>query len=173
MSKVAETADCTIGAIYPDDVWVDPDAKAVVDEFREFLPQGVDLIAAATFVPARAGTLDLGVALAENGDIEEAARRLMRYQPAGFAYYCTTISFAHGLGRRCRIESVLPDASKQDVRRRETVSGVSGVSMRECTLLIDLLLVTAVVPAAAQDNTPLMQIPHLVKFGRLRAEEAQ
>jgi len=87
-----------LGAIYPDDVWVDLEAQELVDEFRRFLPADVELISAATYVPAVDNTARLGVALAENGDIEEAARRLMPYQPDCFAYYCTSVSFIRGLG---------------------------------------------------------------------------
>ncbi len=69
-----------LGAIYPDDAWVDVEAQALVDEFRRFLPAEVELVSAATYVPAADNTTDLGVLLAENGDIEEAARRLVPYQ---------------------------------------------------------------------------------------------
>src|SRR4029450_704775 len=41
-----------IGAIYPNDAWVDFEAKAVVDEFRRFLPEGTDLISVGTPNPA-------------------------------------------------------------------------------------------------------------------------
>ena len=89
---------CRLGAIYPDDAWVDCEAQAVVDEFRRFMPKGVELISAATFIPAVDARLDVAVELAENGDIEEAARRLLRHQPDCLAYYCTTMSFARGPG---------------------------------------------------------------------------
>ena len=85
---------CRLGAIYPDDAWVDCEAQAVVDEFRRFMPKGVELISAATFILAVDARLDVAVELAENGDIEEAARRLLRHQPDCLAYYCTTMSFA-------------------------------------------------------------------------------
>jgi maleate isomerase len=88
----------TVGAIYPDDAWVDVEAQALVDEFRRFLPSDANLISAATYVPAADNTAELGRFLAENGDIEEAARRLMPYQPDCFAYYCTTVSFIRGPG---------------------------------------------------------------------------
>ena len=87
-----------LGAIYPDDAWVDSEAQAVVDEFRRFMPNGVDLISAATPIAAVDATLAFSVQFAENGDIEEAARRLLRHQPHCFAYYCTTMSFARGVG---------------------------------------------------------------------------
>jgi maleate isomerase len=87
-----------LGAIYPDDAWVDIEAQALVDEFRRFLPAEVELISAATYVPAVDNTASLGVALAENGDIEVAAHRLMPYQLDCFAYYCTSVSFIRGPG---------------------------------------------------------------------------
>jgi maleate isomerase len=87
-----------IGAIYPNDAWVDCEAKAVVDEFRRFLPEGAELVSAGTPNPAVDNTLDESIKLAENGDIEEAALRLVKYEPSGFAYYCTTMSFVRGPG---------------------------------------------------------------------------
>ncbi len=87
-----------LGAIYPDDAWVDVEQKAVIEDFRSFMPPGVELISAATHIPARDATLANAVQWATNGEIEEAARRLARYRPAGYAYYCTTISFARGPG---------------------------------------------------------------------------
>ena len=87
-----------LGAIYPDDMWVDLDAQAVVDDFRSYLPENVELISSATPIPPRDASLAAGIEFAENGDIEESARRLLRYQPDCFAYYCTTISFVRGVG---------------------------------------------------------------------------
>jgi len=87
-----------LGAIYPDDMWVDLDAQTVVDDFRSYLPESVELISSATPIPPRDAALKAGIELAENGDIEESARRLLRYHPSCFAYYCTTISFVRGVG---------------------------------------------------------------------------
>ena len=42
-----------LGAIYPDDMWVDLDAQAVVDDFRSYLPENVELISSATPIPPR------------------------------------------------------------------------------------------------------------------------
>jgi len=98
MTRATNSSLVRLAAIYPDDTWVDVEAKAVRDEFQRFLPDSVEMVSAATYVPAADNTLDLAIALAENGDIEEAARRLLRYQPCCYAYYCTTISFARGLG---------------------------------------------------------------------------
>lgn len=87
-----------LGAIYPDDAWVDIEAHALIDEFNRFMTPGVDLIAVATPIPAQDSTLKNAIVWAENGDIEEAARRLAKYDPDCFAYYCTTISFVRGPG---------------------------------------------------------------------------
>jgi maleate isomerase len=87
-----------LGAIYPDDAWVDVEAEAVVQEFERFMPAGVELVSVATPIPAVDNTLLVAIQLAVNGDIEEAARRLSHYDPVCFAYYCTTISFARGPG---------------------------------------------------------------------------
>ncbi len=87
-----------IGAIYPNDAWVDADVQPLIDEFHCFLPPGVEMITAGTMVPNQEADAEMGVWLAENGDIEEAARRLMRYSPDCFAYFCTTASFIRGLG---------------------------------------------------------------------------
>ncbi len=88
----------TIGAIYADDAWVDCEAAQMVEEFCRFLPRGVQIISAGTYVAAEPNTLQQGIRLAENGEIEEAARRLSRYRPDTYAYYCTTVSFARGPG---------------------------------------------------------------------------
>ena len=87
-----------IGAIYPNDAWVDADVQRLIDEFRCFLPDGVEMITAGTMVPNKEASAEMGVWLAENGDIEEAARRLIRYSPDCFAYFCTTASFIRGPG---------------------------------------------------------------------------
>ena len=101
----------SLGAIYPDDVWVDNEAQALVDEFRRFLSAEVELVSAATYVPAVDNTTALAVTLAENGDIEEAARRLMPYEPDGFAYYCTSVSFIRGPGGDLDICKRISDAT--------------------------------------------------------------
>lgn len=100
-----------LGAIYPDDVWVDAEAQALVDEFRKFLGEEIELVAAATYVPAVDNTVALGVTLAENGDIEEAARRLLPYEPDCFAYYCTSASFVRGLGGDTDISRRISEAT--------------------------------------------------------------
>jgi maleate isomerase len=87
-----------LGAIYPNDAWVDVEAQALVEDFKSFLPQEVDLISAATYIPAADATLPNAINWANSTDIDEAARRLSRYQPDCFAYYCTTMSFVRGPG---------------------------------------------------------------------------
>ena len=87
-----------IGAIYPNDAWVDADVQRLIDEFRCFLPEGVEMMTAGTMVPNEETSAEQGIWLAENGDIEEAARRMMRYSPDCFAYFCTTASFVRGMG---------------------------------------------------------------------------
>ncbi len=87
-----------LGAVYPDDAWVDAEADAVVDEFRHFMPPGVRLMSSATPIRDVGAHLPAGIELAENGDIEESARRLSKYEPDCYAYYCTTVSFVRGVG---------------------------------------------------------------------------
>ena len=87
-----------IGAIYPDDAWVDRETQALVDDFSAYLTPNVELIAASTPVASLDAIYENSLALAENGDIEEAARRLSKYDPDCFAYYCTTVSFIRGTG---------------------------------------------------------------------------
>lgn len=88
-----------VGAVFPDDAWVVSDAAAMVDDFRSYMPDGVDLVAASAPAPNRTNTVEFGIWLAENGDIEEAARRLtVRAAPHVLAYYCTTVSFVRGVG---------------------------------------------------------------------------
>ena len=86
-----------IGAIYPDDAWVDADVQRMLGEFRYFLPKGVEMVAAETPVPNKEASAEMGVWLAENGDIEVAAQRLLRYSPNCYAYFCTTASFIRGV----------------------------------------------------------------------------
>lgn len=100
-----------LGAIYPDDAWIDREAQALTDEFARFLPPEVEMISAATYVPARDNTEALGVHLAENGDIEEAARRLLPYDPLCFAYYCTTVSFIRGASGALDLVRRITDAT--------------------------------------------------------------
>jgi maleate isomerase len=92
-----------LGAVYPDDFWVDLDRAALLDDFRSYLPESVDMITSATPVPARDVTAELNIDLAVNGDIEESARRLLRYHPEFIAYYCTTVSFIRGPGMEVEI----------------------------------------------------------------------
>jgi len=88
-----------VGAVFPDDAWVVSDAAALVDDFRSYMPDGIDLVAAAVPAPNRTNTVEFGIWLAENGEIEEAARRLtVRESPDVLAYYCTTVSFVRGVG---------------------------------------------------------------------------
>ena len=89
--------DLTIGAIYPDDMWIDYDINCTLDEFRKFLPDEVPMVSVRTHVPMEDSSLAFGIWLAENGDIEAAAARLMRLGPRIFAYYCTTASFVLGV----------------------------------------------------------------------------
>ena len=100
-----------IGAIYPDDAWVDCETQALDDDFSAFLPPNVELIAASTPIPATDATFNNAVILAENGDIEEAARRLSKYNPDCFAYYCTTISFVRGTGGNEDISQRITDTT--------------------------------------------------------------
>ena len=87
-----------IGAIYPDDAWVDIDVQEMINEFRYFLPPRLEMITARTHCPPLEANIEAGKWLAENGEIEEAARRLMRYSPNCLAYFCTTVSFIRGVG---------------------------------------------------------------------------
>ena len=96
----------TLGAIYPDDMWLDYDINRMLDEFRKYLPEQVPMVSARTHVPMfqegadeppDGSSVELGIWLAENGDIEAAAARLMRLKPGVFAYYCTTASFVQGV----------------------------------------------------------------------------
>ena len=100
-----------IGAIYPDDAWVDEDVRRMVAEFRCFLPEGVEMVTVETPIPNKVASAEIGVWLAENGDIEEAAQRLLRYNPDCFAYFCTTVSFIRGVGMDKEISARITDAT--------------------------------------------------------------
>lgn len=86
------------GAIYPDDMWVDADVERMHAEFRHFVPASVEMGTVSTSVPDRDADLEAGIWLAANGEIEEAAARMMRFEPSCFAYFCTTASFVRGVG---------------------------------------------------------------------------
>lgn len=114
MANTPDPSTSRLGAIYPDDAWVDRDVQACVDEFSAFLPPSVEVISAATPIPPVEANLENSVLLAENGDIEEAARRSMRYKPTCFAYYCTTISFVRGVGGDVDISRRIREATGVD-----------------------------------------------------------
>jgi maleate isomerase len=95
-----------LGAIYPDDMWVDEDIQRMLDDFRRFVPEEVRMVTVRTNIPMKDNTVEFGTWLAENGDIPAAATRLMRYHPNVFAYYCTTVSFVRGV------------AGDEDLKRR-------------------------------------------------------
>ena len=109
----------TLGAIYPDDMWLDYDINRMLDEIRKYLPQHVPMVSARTHVPmfpedaepSDGSSVELGVWLAENGDIETAAARLMRLQPTVFAYYCTTASFVQGVAGDEALKKRVEDAT--------------------------------------------------------------
>lgn len=101
----------TLGAIYPDDMWIDYDINCTLDEFRKFLPEDVPIVSVRTHVPMDDSTLEFGIWLAENGDIEAAAARLMRLEPRVFAYYCTTASFVLGVKGDTKLKKRVEDAT--------------------------------------------------------------
>ena len=107
----------TLGAIYPDDVWVDQDLERVLEDWRSFLPPQVRMVSAHTPMPEQDTTADVAVWMATSGDIERAGRRLLRYEPDLFAYYCTTASFICGVG-----------GDEELSRRVEAATGVPCVS---------------------------------------------
>ena len=95
---MSDSSTPRLGAIYPDDAWVDVETQAYVNEFRAFLPSTVEMISAATPVLPEEANVASAVEMAESGHIEEAARRLLRHEAICFAYYCTTVSFIRGPG---------------------------------------------------------------------------
>jgi maleate isomerase len=109
-----------LGAIYPDDMWIDSDISLMLDEFRKFLPEQVQMLSVRTHVPMFAeedgapeeeASVALGRWLAENGDIPTAAARLMRLKPNLFAYYCTTASFVSGVAGDEALKKRVEDAT--------------------------------------------------------------
>lgn len=101
----------TLGAIYPDDMWIDYDINRMLDEFRRFLPGHVPMVSVRTHVKMEDGGVEMGIWLAENGDIEAAATRLMRLKPTVFAYYCTTASFVLGVAGDMALKKRVEDAT--------------------------------------------------------------
>jgi maleate isomerase len=102
-----------LGVVYPDDLWVDEDVAVVKDEWRRFLLPEVEMVAARTHIPMRDQTADFAIGLLENGEIEAAAKRMLRYRPQVIAYYCTTISFIRGI-----------QGDRALIRRMEDTTGV-------------------------------------------------
>lgn len=89
----------TLGAVFPDDAWVQSDVAELIADFRSYVPSTVRLEAVATPTPNATATAETGRFLATNGDIEEAARRLqLRHSCDVIAYFCTTVSFIRGPG---------------------------------------------------------------------------
>jgi maleate isomerase len=126
-----------IGAIYPDDAWVATDAAAMVDDFRSYMPAGVDLVAASTPAPNRTNTVEFGVWLAENGDIEEAGRRLgIRASPDVLAYYCTTVSFVRGAGGDADIARRMTDMTGHPATTTSTamIAAMRAIGVRRVAL---------------------------------------
>ncbi len=88
----------TIGIVYPDDPWVDQDLHELLEELRRFLPQGVEMVSAHVYVPPGVVGVEEVAAIAESPDIEIAAQRLMRFNPACFSFLSTACSFINGPG---------------------------------------------------------------------------
>jgi len=105
------TRRAVIGVIYTDDTWVDRDTQDLLDEFERFLLPGVEMVSAHQYVPAGAFTVEHNVMLADSSDIEMAAKRLMRFEPLCFGYFCTTTSFVKGIGHDTDISSRIEDAT--------------------------------------------------------------
>ncbi len=101
----------TLGAIYPDDMWIDYDINRMLDEIRKYLPDHVPMVSVRTHVPMESAALKMGIWLAENGDIEAAAGRLMRLEPSIFAYYCTTASFVLGVAGNAALTKRVEDST--------------------------------------------------------------
>src|SRR4051812_30599383 len=126
-----------VGAVFPDDAWVVADAGALVDDFGSYMPDGVDLVAASTPAPNRTNSVEFGVWLAENGDIEEAARRLtVRTAPDVLAYYCTTVSFVRGIGGDEEIARRMTEATALPATTTSTamVAALQAVGARRVAL---------------------------------------
>jgi maleate isomerase len=88
-----------IGAVHPDDQWIDQVILEMIDDWQAFLPPGVELVSAHHHHPNEDCNYEVSVRIIESDGVEEAARRLMRYKPPDlFAYMCTTTSFIRGPG---------------------------------------------------------------------------
>ncbi len=79
--------------------------------FGTFFPPRSTSFLRRHLCPAVRMDLKWGIALAENGDIEEAASRLLPYDPTLFAYYCTTVSFLRGPGKDHEISQRITKAT--------------------------------------------------------------
>jgi maleate isomerase len=93
----------TIGVLYPDDPWVDEDLQELREELRQFLPEGVEMVSAHVYVPPGIVGVEEVAEIAASPDIAIAAQRLMRFQPACFAFLSTACSFINGPGHDTEI----------------------------------------------------------------------
>ena len=89
-STLEEGGPVRIGAIYPDDAWVDRETQALVEDFSAYLTDGADLIAASTPVPSLDATYENSVALAENGDDDNAQRQDAEPRPVHARCTCAS-----------------------------------------------------------------------------------
>jgi maleate isomerase len=121
-----------LGAIYPDDMWIDEDINQVLAEFRRFLCPEVRMLSVRTCIPMIDNNLENSIWEATNGDIEAAAGRLMRYQPDVFAYYCTTISFVRGVAGDQDIQHRVQEATGRPCTTTSTsiVNALHGLGIR-------------------------------------------
>ena len=93
------TVRARIGAVYPDDIWVDQLIEEVMSDWQAFLPEEVELVSAHHHHPNVDCNVEISIKIIESDEVEEAARRLVRYKrPDCIVYMCTTTSFVRGLG---------------------------------------------------------------------------
>lgn len=80
-----------IGVIYPADGLLD-------DELWALVPEGVAPLVTREEVPPEDVNLDVVIRVAESRGIEDAARCLTVVKPHVLAYFCTSATFARGVG---------------------------------------------------------------------------
>ena len=105
--------------------------------FGTFFPPRSSSFLRRHLCPAVSMALKTGVALAENGDIEEAACRLLRYDPTLFAYYCTTVSFVRGPGKDHEISQRITEATGKPATTTSTamIEALKALNVRKVSLV--------------------------------------
>lgn len=104
-----------IGVIYPADGLLD-------DELWALVPEGVTPFVTREEVPPEDVTLEVVIRVAESRGIEDAARCLSVIRPHVLAYFCTSATFARGVGGDMEIAQRIQAAGKAPATTTSTAT---------------------------------------------------